>query len=74
MSKDRKQYIDDDFTLKIAEKFKEQDYHKKHEGISDDGKEEAPFVPFRFTATGAPNLRLQSTSQNYKTFIGKSKT
>tara|TARA_Y100000592_G_C5350242_1_gene258522 strand:+ start:135 stop:359 length:225 start_codon:yes stop_codon:yes gene_type:complete len=73
MSKDRKQYIDDDFTLKIAEKHKEQDYHKKAEGSSDDEKEDLPFLPFRFTATGAPNLRLQSTSQNYKTFVGKSK-
>ena len=73
MSKDRKQHIDNDLTLKVAEKFKEQDYHKKHEGTSDDGKDELPFLPFRFTATGAPNLRLQSASQNYKTFVGKSK-
>ena len=73
MSKDRKQHIDDDLTLKVAEKFKEQDYHKKAEGSSDDEKEDLPFLPFRFTATGAPNLRLQSASQNYKTFVGKSK-
>ena len=73
MSRDRKQHIDDDFTLNIIEKFKEQDYHKKAEGSTDDGKEDIPFLPFRFGATGAPNLRLQSATQNYKTFIGNTK-
>lgn len=73
MSRDRKQYIDNDLTLNTIDKFKEQDHQKKAEGSSDDGKEELPFLPFRFGQTGAPNLRLQSVDQNYKTFVGNKK-
>jgi hypothetical protein len=31
-------------------------------------------IPFRLSFTGPPNLRNQSTSQHYETFIGEQKT
>ena len=73
MARERKQHIEPDFSLKLTETLKEKDYHQKVDGSTDDGKKDLPFLPFRFAFTGAPNLRGQSTSQNYKTFLGKQK-
>ena len=73
MARDRKQYIEPDLSLKLVDTLKEKDYHQKVDGSSDDGKKDLPFLPFRFAFVGTPNLRGQSESQNYKTFLGKQK-
>jgi hypothetical protein len=72
MAKQR-DFVESDGSLKVADTLLAEDYHQKTEGTSDDGKKDLPFLPFRFTFVGTPNLRGQSTTQNYKTFIGKQK-
>tara|TARA_B100000214_G_scaffold274245_1_gene204388 strand:- start:8359 stop:8553 length:195 start_codon:yes stop_codon:yes gene_type:complete len=59
----KSEIIKEDFTIEIAKSVLEE--------YEDESGNPLPALPFRLAFLGAPNLRLQSIAQPYKTFLGE---